>query len=741
MKFLIKRLPISTIILWLIPFICINVTYGQLVEEKAIQAHKMDKKELIVLDGLIEEDFWLKIAPTSDLRMQIPVEGELPSEQSEIRIAYDENNLYIAISFFDSDASQIKASQKKRDASLLTDDRFQWILDTFNDGRNAYYFAINPLGAMMDGLLTIGQGSFLRLNWDGIWRAWTKVHANGWSAEIRIPFRSLNFDPTADSWGINFQRTVRRKNEELIWAGHLRSQGLLRPQNAGKLYGLSGISQGLGLELNPYAAGRRTTLNENGEINAEFSGDLGFDVNYNINPRLKASFTYNTDFAETEVDSRQINLTRFPLLFPEKRDFFLEGANTYSFAPASGVRPYFSRRIGLSSGNTIPITAGVRLLGNVGKNNIALQHVRTGELGEIRPEDFTLARIKRNIGKESRLGFVYTRRSTQNGESLPNPLQDRHTVGADLDLSTSTFAGNKNLQFQAFFVYHNPESPLGESSFMDRTSRGIRLNFPNNPWTAHASYREFGVAFDPAMGFQSRVGFRRFQPSFAYNPLIKKSKLIRDIKYGLRFEHLMGMDWELLTQDIQFELFDITFESQDRIAFTIAREFERLTNDFDILRDGSIVIPLGNYPTWEVDIEATTATYRKFVVRLDLNSGGFWSGNRTTTAVSLTGRPVPGINMTGSFIHQDVNLAQGDFKTNLFRLNLSFDLSPWVSLNSFIQWDNLSNDLGINNRFRWIVSPGNEFLIVYTHNWQEQLERWTTLNNTATMKAIYTHRF
>ncbi|MDW3651288.1 MAG: carbohydrate binding family 9 domain-containing protein [Bacteroidia bacterium] len=729
-------------LLLLFSFLTAQISLGQSLSPKNIQAYKIQESEALFLDGRLEEDFWKQIEPAFDFLMQVPVEGGAPSERSEVRIAYDKNNLYIAIYFFDSEPDQIKAFQKKRDASLSTDDRFMWILDTFSDGRNAYYFAINPAGAMQDGLLTIGQGSSLNLNWDGIWRAWTQKRADGWSAEIRIPFRTLNFDPNADRWGINFQRTIRRKNEEILWSGHLRSQGLNRPQNAGTLSGLSEISQGIGLEFVPYAAGRRNQTIRQGELQTEYSSDLGFDVNYNLTPQLKASITYNTDFAETEVDNRQINLTRFPLVFPEKRDFFLEGSSTYSFAAASGVRPYFSRTIGLSGGQTIPIIGGVRLLGNVGKNNIAVQHVRVGIKEQLFHEDFSVARIRRNIGKESRIGLVYTRRTTEDGLANQIPYTVRQTIGADMELNTSTFMGDKNLQFQGFFVYHNPKTIADTNSqFFDRTSRGFRINFPNRPWFAHASYREFGTAFEPALGFHPRVGFRRFQPSVGFNPLIEKSELIRDISYGLRFEHLMDMNWQLLTQEIRFEFFDLTFETADRISFSLSREFERLTSDFDILRNQSIIIPLDDYVNWVVNLELQSASYRRLSARIDLDAGEFWSGTRRQAALAITGRPTPGINVTATYILTDVSLEQGDFQTSLFRLNSSFDFTPFISFASFIQWDNLSKRLGMNNRFQWILSPGNEFFIVYTHNWQELLERYTTENSTATMKLVLTHRF
>ncbi len=726
--------------------LCICVMLGasltaQKESNKVVQAYRLADNSSLILDGRIDEPEWFNVAFIDDFKMQVPVEGGNPSEKTEIRVAYDQHNLYLAVQCWDSNVGGIKYFQKKRDSELDTDDRFMWILDTFNDGRNAYFFAINPGGVFTDGLLSTGQGTSVNFDWDGIWSVWTQVHANGWSAEIRIPFRTLNFSQDKTGWGINFQRTIRRKNEELVWSGFLRSQGLRRPQNAGTLTGLTDVSQGIGLETIPYLAGRRLSARSEDNLVTDYQGDFGFDVNYSITPGLKVSFTYNTDFAETEVDTRQINLTRFPLFFPEKRDFFLEGSSIYSFAPASGVIPYFSRQIGLKDGRSIPIGFGSRIIGRMGNYDIAIQHVRTNELESIAPEDFGVFRLRRNFGRENRIGFIYTFRSTDDGEDQPFTPNDRHTLGADLELNTSRFLGNQILQFQAFFVYHNASSPAHNSTMWDRTTRGVRINFPNQPWSGHASYREFGTAFDPAVGFHPRVGFRRFQPSLGFNPLFEKSPIIRDIDVGLRFEHLMDMDWTLLTQEIRFELFEVTFESSESIEFSISREYERLTEDFDILRDNTIVIPTDEYVNWGISLELQSAPFRPVSGRIDLDLGGFWSGSRKQIGVSVTGRPVNGINLTATFVRNDVELDEGSFSTDILRLNASFDLTPFVSFSSFIQYDNLSKSIGMNNRFRWILQPGNEIFLVYNQDWENYLDRFRTLNNAVTMKAVYTHRF
>ena len=734
------RLLISLFLL----FICTDLkSQSENREPKSFKAFPIKSGD-IKLDGRLDDTFWSDITGISDFLVQEPVEGGEPTEKTTIKIAYDENYLYIGAILYDSEPDGIKAFKMRKDAPLNTDDRFMWILDTYLDGRNAYFFEINPRGLMGDGLLTIGQGRSLNKDWDGIWRPWTYIGDFGWSAEIRIPFHTLNFDPKTSTWGINFQRTIRRKNEEILWSGHKRNQGIYRPQDAGRLTGLNNISQGLGLELVGYgkAEALKVQNESEGDYNNSQSLDGGLDVNYNITPGLKASLTVNTDFAETEVDDRQINLTRFPIRFPEKRDFFLEGANIFRFAPSSGVYPYFSRKIGLRSGNPIPILYGGRVIGKIGKVEVAAQQVKTRETDNFSSEEFSVIRLKQNFLKESSIGVLYTRRHTNKGKQFVPPLQDRNTLGIDLTLNTSTFLKNQNLQFQAFAVIHNPELP-GEinNNIWDRSARGLRFNFPNDPWSGSLSYREFGVSYDPAVGFSRRNSFRRVEPRIRFSPILEKSSTIRELKWEVSFENLMSLQWKKLTQNIRLTPLSIRFESGDEISYQIIRNFERLEYDFDILGDNSIIIPVGNYTNWSHQIELETANYRKIVYGIELNTEGFWSGNRTEYENELIFRPFPGINLNLGYIHSRVNLREGNFKTNLVRFLGDFDFTPFISFSSNIQYDDISENIGMNNRFKYTITPGSDIYFVYNHNWFDDNGKYKTSSMMGATKITYTHRF
>ncbi|WP_238542136.1 carbohydrate binding family 9 domain-containing protein [Cecembia lonarensis] len=712
--------------------------YSNLHAQKTIEAYRMQPGETIDLDGLTKEAFWQNAAVISDFFQQEPVPGNPASERTEVRIAYDDENLYISAQFFDSEPDKIKAFQRKRDAPLDTDDRFVFILDTYNDQRSAFYFEINPLGLMGDGILRVGQGTSINRSWDGIWRAWVVKTAEGWMAEIRIPFMTLNFDPNNDTWGVNFLRTIRRKNEDVLWSGFQRNQGIQRPQDAGKLVNLKNINQGIGLEAIPYAIG--TQVRQRGDLESsktsELSHNFGGELNYNITPNLKAGITINTDFAETEVDDRQINLTRFPLFFPERRAFFLEGANIFLFAPSSSPNPYFSRRIGLQDGLPIPIRYGGRMIGRVKDTDIGFVHVNTAAQGERKAENFTVGRIVQNISDESTIGVIYTRRDTE-GDSLPL----RETLGMDLSLNTSKFLGNKNLQFEAFFVGHTPNFFGDESNLWDRSVRGGRINFPNEPWRAHMSYREFGINYDPATGFAPRVGFRRLQPSISYSPLWKNSGLIRELSWQYYFEYLMEMDWRPATVNHRIRFLGLRFESGDVLQFQFNYNYEFLDRPFDILRNGEYVIDVGNYYNLGYTITAQSAPFRKIGGSFVFSKNGFWTGTETNITADIFMRPIIGLNLTASWIHSQVRLLEGNFDTHIIRLISGYDFSPWVSVNFNVQYDNITRFLGTNSRFTWVIDPGNTFFIVYNHNWFRLTERFLSIEDRTNIKLAYTFRF
>jgi hypothetical protein len=446
-----------------------------------------------------------------------------------------------------------------------------------------------------------------------------------------------------------------------------------------------------------------------------------------------------------------VNLTRFPLRFQERRDFFLEGSGVFSFAERSGPSPYFSRRIGLESGEQIPITYGARVGGQAGRYELGFFQVRTGSQELVNQsltvpvEDFTIARVKRTIFSQSSIGAIYTRRATS-----PDPdrlrMDDRHTAGLDLDFETANLFGDKNFQFEAFFVWNSNPDPSLDRSLSDLTARGIRVNFPNDIWQAHVSYREFGHDYDPAVGFVTRNGFRRVEPNLTWRPR-PGTDWIRRFEFSAQYRYLADLT-SGIAEEKQLRLvpFGMELESGDGFKLQATRQYEDLDFDFEV-SDG-IDILAGRYTNWEYSLQGRTAQKRRVSLEGQLMRGGFWDGDRNQARLGLTVRPTPGIRIQGNIERNEVDLPRGSFKTDLVRLGGGWDASPWVSMIGSVQYDNVSQIVGLFARLRWIVRPGNDIYFVYTHNWQnlgtgllDRDRELVTLSRGGSMKVNYSYRF
>ena len=684
----------------------------------------LDKKEVfakrisnnrIELDGFLKEDEWMSGLPASDFLQVDPDQGEPSSEISKIYILYDDDNLYIGAMLFDSNPNGIIAYQKRRDKSLRTDDRFMWILDTFLNGRSGYFFEVNPAGLMGDGLIVSSlSGGGTNKDWNGIWDARTKILSNGWSAEIAIPFRTLNFDPDLDEWGINFQRTVRRKNEDSRWHSYQRNKKLTSPIHAGLLKGLNNLNQSSGIEIKPYFSASNKSHGSSADLENNNINDFGFDISKNITPGLKASLTYNTDFAEAEVDQRRVNLTRFPLRYAEKRGFFLEGANVYSFSPRNDVTPFFSRRIGLSSGKQIPIRYGARLSGQMGKYQIGLIRANTEKLNDINAENFNIIRLKRSLLKQSYLGLVYTDRSSMNA-SIDSTSVEQSLYGFDLELKTSEFLKDKNLQFQTFLVYHTAPINNPNLTFSDLSTRGMRLTYPNDIIRSHVSYREFGKMYDPAVGFSRRNSFKRLQPSFSYHPRPVKYDFIRQMEFGISYEYMTDLKNNLLKRQTTITPLKIQFESQDEFGIKISTLEEFLDQNFTIYDD--IVIPIGKYISDEVQLSFQTSEKRMLSSELEYRIGDFWNGKKESIETSISIKPVSGINIESKYENNKVNFGAQSFNTELYNFEFGIYPTPRTVIYNSLQYDNISKALGLFVKLQQTIKPGSDLFLVYTHNW------------------------
>jgi len=723
----------------------IPVAMGQadLNGRRSMTAIALTAEERIQLDGVMDEPVWQRAEPATEFVQMEPINGQPATERTEVRIVYTPERLYLGVICFDSDANGVIGFQRRRDEFLSSDDRFLWTMDPYLEERTGYRFGISPTGAMIDSLLN-NSGEDNR-QWDGIWTARVRRTSRGWEAEIEIPFQTLNFNPNAPAWGINFQRTVRRKSEESLWMGHARNQGLERLSNAGRLVGIRGVNQGKGLEFKPYLLGTAFSSPGTGREKTLFKGDPGLDVFYNITPQLRANFTLNTDFAQTEVDDQQVNLTRFSLFFDEKREFFLEGASFFDFTSNQGFEdelrlfPFFSRRIGLSEDREPQqIDFGTRLTGQSGAQDIGFLHVRTGEheldSGLDPGDDFTVGRLKRRIFDQSFVGALLTRRGPREGGHA------RYTVGLDALLATSNFLGSQNLEWRMFML--GASNRPGESG--DRLAYGMEWDYPNDPWEMSFSFRGVGRNFDPDVGFVARTGYRRYSPRVEYSFRTETHPWIRSISLGTDLDWQTDQQNSLLTRKFEFTAFELLTHSEDELSLQITPTYERLEEDFEI-SDGIVLPDAAEYRFTTYRLEATTAERRKVGIEAGVEWGNFFSGTRQEYAVTLGLRPTAGVIINTEVEWNRVNLAEGRFQTRVYRFAPEWQFSPWIYLVNIFQFDSESRVLGWQGRFRWILRPGNDLYFVYTHNWRDNLDltdrRFRTDSRRAATKFIYTYRF
>jgi len=479
----------------------------------------------------------------------------------------------------------------------------------------------------------------------------------------------------------------------------------------------------------------------------------GVDITYSVTPSLRAAVTVNTDFAEVEIDERRVNLTRFPLRFPEQRDFFLEGSGVFTFPWAE---PFFSRRIGLVEGQEVPIAYGARLGGQAGRYEIGYYQVRTGRTslegpdGAEQPwpqEDFTAGRVKRTLFQQSHVGTIYTRRSSaRDSDGIGVP--DRHTIGADLELYSSQTLGRYNSRFSAYMVYHTDPVEGGDLFSPERRARGYRIHFPNDLVGLRYAWRDFGDSWDPAMGFSQRNGFSRHLFIFELFPRPQRWARIRQTTHEFRWEYMTDLDSQKLYQIIELNLLGVNFESGDRLALHGGREFERLRRPFVIHGSGedALLIQPGDYHAWIGTVGFQSAERRTLSGSADLVWSDFWGGDRTQVDLSATARPRRGVSVSTSYARNDVRLPHGDFATNLVRVSWAWNLSPLTSVIGSVQYDDVTNVAGLFLRARWIVRPGSDVFLVWTHNWHNDAHRlldpdFTTLSRGGAVKMNYSYRF
>jgi len=673
-----------------------------------IKAFKSDKAP--VIDGRLNDAVWENSTPFSGFRMVEPTPGSDPTEKTEIRIIYDQNDLFIGIRCYDSEPKKISANTMEHDKSEdRNGDQISILLDPFQDKRNAYLFIVNPKGARSEGFANGGE--HYSLGWDGIWEANGRIDPEGWTAEIRIPFKTLSFNAELTSWGINIERYIARKQEVIRYSGISLNSFFTNPMEAGQLNGIDNIKQGLGLTFRPYGiANANADRSDSGLVSSKLDG--GFDIYKNITPNLVAAITYNTDFAETEVDERKINLTRFPLFYPEKRTFFLEGSDIFDFGGGSSESfiPFFSRRIGLNEGTPVPIQWGTKLFGKVGNTNLAALDVQTDPFGSIPSQNLFAGRISQNILKESKVGIIATN-GTPSGEK--NTL-----LGGDFTYKTSKFMGSDNFSVALWGVQNWNERKGGSKSGV-----GLTVDYPNDLYEANITYNFFGDSINPGLGFLPRMAYHYLFTGFSYKPRFEKGwigSVVRQWFFEFRVSNYWNLNGQLESRRIFTAPVNLHTESGEHIEFNVIPNREVLPEDFEISE--GVIIPKGDYSFISYRAELNTAAYRKVQFDLSYNFGQFYGGqyNNVESGITLKLDGYANLQFGANVVRG--NLPEGDFSENVYFGRLNLYLTPDLGISNYIQYDDVSNLMGYNGRFFWQIRPGNIIYLVYNNNMERQMD-------------------
>lgn len=681
------------------------------------------------IDGRINEGVWSKAAIITELFQREPENGNPVSEKTEFLFLFDQNNIYVGIRCFD-DPGGITAKELARDVSLGDDDRVQIIFDTYLDGRNGYWFQIGPRGSIGDALIS-ENGKDFNKSWDGLWEGRAKITESGWDGELIIPFKTLGFKKGLDTWGLKLIRHIKRKSESSYWPATSLNADKFQISNAGRISGLTNITQGVGLDIIPYLTGG---VSKESEAEPKPVIDGGMDLFYQIIPSLKAALTVNTDFAQTEVDERQINLTRFSLFFPEKRDFFLDGANYFTFGingdreNKQGTRmiPFFSRRIGLDeNGDPVAIKYGGKITGKAGNWNFGVLHIKDNNVWD--NPGYTVGRISRNFWKQSAIGIIAT-----NGNAFSET--DNSLLGIDLRLASSEISGNKNLIFNLYGV-----KAFTPGIKTDNISFGTEINYPNDLINFRAGYLQIGENFIPGLGFLPRRNIRDFYGDFGAGPRPANSILLQ-IRTGIKYDFITDLKMGgLETSQIDLNFMELIFLSGDIISLSSQYQFEALARDFNIFRD--FVIPADEYHFWRHSLQLTSAKRRNKWAATKFAIGSFYSGKRTDWLIQVGYKIAVPLFISLESDRKWVTLPDGDFVAQIYRINLNFLFSPNISWYNFAQYENRTETIGWQSRFQWIIKPGKEVFLTFNSPLIDPLDRFRPEVYEARVKVKYTIRF
>jgi hypothetical protein len=666
------------------------------------QIYAVETDEIIILDGNLDESVWQTAPKISNFTQRELNYGEPITERTEVAIVYNENNLYIAVWCYDSEPNKITAKELRRDFNYALDDNFIIVIDTYDDQRNGFMFVTNPNAARAD-LQIFNNGGSSNIFWNGVWDVKTKVTDQGWFAEFEIPFYTLKYRTgiTEQVWGINFERNIRRKREQALWQGWSRDNRIEQVNRAGKLRGLNKIRNKQFVEVKPYALG-------GGEFNPDAANrgvvNGGGDINYLLSPTYRLNLTFNTDFAQVEADQQQVNITRFPLFFPELREFFLEGDDFFNMGfGGNRIIPFYTRRIGLNeNGEQVPIIAGGRLLGKEQDRTVGIMSIQTASYDGEASTNYTVGSWRQDVGSQSVVGAMSVNKFERGRWHTTTGLNGRY--------STSKFLGNKNLDVGgAFIKTHDTEIGYQDNSF---AYRGF-VSYPNDKFSLFASTQRSPAEFEPEVGLMLRRAFRENYANFSFKPRPKKqTSFIRQFDFRpLELTYTQYDDsGDIQSFNQRFRYFAFETKSGERIEFDYTVVAEGLIQDFEI--SPGVVIPTATY--WWRQHEAYFQTFRGRTISLftAFTVGEFYSGSAVLNRTELLWRAAKQFNMNLRYEKNMVTLPYGSFETDLIGTRMEYAFSPNAFGSILSQWNSSQDEFNFNLRLHIIPKIGTDFFLI-----------------------------
>ncbi len=697
-------------------------------------SHSVGKVEGgIKLDGELNETSWVNAPLLTNLTTTVPVEGGMPSFKTEVRVLAEPKNIYFSVVCFDTHPSKIVSFSKLRDANLRNEDHIKIVIDPSKDGQSGYIFSVNPSGARYDALVS-RRGETENKNWDGVWEAKTRITETGWVVEIKIPIQSINYKKGLTEWGFNIERRIQRNQETIRWSNVKRDQWFTQTSKAGLITQLPEFTYGIGTNIRPSLVANYSETGPASDegVGSEFNFQPSIDINQRIGSNITASLTANTDFAETEVDSRQTNLTRFPLFFPEKRSFFLEGSDIFEFGLGlrSDLVPFFSRRIGLLDGTQVPIVLGGKINGRIDKTAfggliVGTDAVSTPDIN-IPKTQMGVVRVRQNIMKESSVGLIGT-------FGDPTGRQGSYLGGFDYTYQTTSFKGDKNVLIGVTGLYTGREDLSG-----DQSAFSFKFDYPNDLWDVAFTYLRIGEDFDPSLGFVPRKGINKYRLSTVYAPR-PEWPVVRQMFFELFASYVSGLDGSWQSYQVFTAPINWRFESGDRIEGNVMPVGENLPFDFEIA-DG-VIIPSAEYHYMRYRAEVAFAAKRKVNGQGSYWFGSFYDGTLDTYEIELNWNPFKMLTFEFQGIRNIGSLPGGNFDQTLIGGRVRFNVTPDLQLNSFVQYDTDTKSVGVNSRLHYIFLPLGDIFVVYNHNTVRDLnESWQLNSSQFIIKARYTFR-